>query len=1085
MPVVAAGEPPGCQPVARVVSIQGSLQIQRAGETSWTFVRQLDTVVCQGDLLRTGRTGRAALLLTPETVFRVQQNSTVAIRQSADETVVEYTLGDGLQEVSRTAPNPCGAGYFITRFPKKFRVLTPFINASVEGTEFLVALSCQSATVAVYEGKVTAKQIITANSAAFALSPGEQLTAGASEPAAVKLMVKPVDAVQWALYYPPLTQAANEEVAEQACSQAEDVARGQCILQRAEQRLRVGRVEEAEADLETLSSIAPNSGEPYALRSIIRVTKNDKADALALAERATKLSPDSPRAWMALSYAYQASFDLEKASEAARQAAKVAASSSTAQARVAELLMSLGRITEAEKAAREAVSANPADARAHMVLGFVHLAQIDTKAAREDFLAAIERDSSEPLARLGLGLAIIRDGDLKAGREQIEIAVVLDPTNSLIRSYVGKAYYEENTEERDRLAQNQFALAKQLDPNDPTPWYYQAILDDAENRPAEALVNLQNSSARNDERSVYRSRLMLDQDAAARSASQAKIYNELGLSQLGLIAATTSLQQDPASAPAHRFLADVYATLPRHEIARASELLQAQLRQPLGAPPLQAQLANDFLLQSSLFGPMSIGLNEFSPLFLSDQLGLQAYGTLGNHDTYGEQIIVSGVRGPLSFSFSQLDSSTQGYRPNNDSSARQFDAFIQAQPNLSTSFQIEVTRSRGNSGDLTSTFDPTAFATNQHRDEALDTFRIGARYAIDPASDVLLSIIRQERSSSVLIDDVFFPATLGTDQDSWKAEIQYLNQANRAKLITGASHFEGRTTESVTVADFFSDQVTSSPSHNNAYGYLYFSTSPSLPEVQLGLSYDNLVSRDSGHREQWNPKLGLLWRPTPPLTLRAAAFQVLKRRINSDQGLEPTQVAGFNQYFDDANGTKSTVYGLGADLRLALNISAGIQGTARDLTVPYTQGSNVFFVAQDENQVMAYLYWLPSKRISLALQPLFQHVTNGSTFKQIDLNSLPLTARVFLPNGLSFAASLTGVWERGTFSGLNGDYQGSSNFTLVDAELDYRLPRRIGTLSVLGKNLTDTKFQFQEIDLFSQARYVPSRTILVRLSIRL
>ena len=44
------------------------------------------------------------------------------------------------------------------------------------------------------------------------------------------------------------------------------------------------------------------------------------------------------------------------------------------------------------------------------------------------------------------------------------------PANSLIRSYVGKAYYEENTKERDKLAGTQFGLAKQLDPKDPTTW---------------------------------------------------------------------------------------------------------------------------------------------------------------------------------------------------------------------------------------------------------------------------------------------------------------------------------------------------------------------------------------------------------------------------------------------------------------------------------------------------------------------------------------------------------------------------------------------------------------------------------------
>jgi hypothetical protein len=77
------------------------------------------------------------------------------------------------------------------------------------------------------------------------------------------------------------------------------------------------------------------------------------------------------------------------------------------------------------------------------------------------------------MPRLGLGLAIIRDGDLKAGREQIEIAVALDPTNSLTRSYVGKAYYEENTKARPARRHPIGPLT--TDPKDLTPWFYDAV----------------------------------------------------------------------------------------------------------------------------------------------------------------------------------------------------------------------------------------------------------------------------------------------------------------------------------------------------------------------------------------------------------------------------------------------------------------------------------------------------------------------------------------------------------------------------------------------------------------------------------
>ena len=48
-----------------------------------------------------------------------------------------------------------------------------------------------------------------------------------------------------------------------------------------------------------------------------------------------------------------------------------------------------------------------------------------------------------------------------------------------------------------------------------------------------------------------------------------------------------SVNTDPTDFSGHRFLADTYAALPRHEIARVSELLQSQLLQPINITPIQ------------------------------------------------------------------------------------------------------------------------------------------------------------------------------------------------------------------------------------------------------------------------------------------------------------------------------------------------------------------------------------------------------------------------------------------------------------------------------------------------------------------
>jgi len=58
-----------------------------------------------------------------------------------------------------------------------------------------------------------------------------------------------------------------------------------------------------------------------------------------------------------------------------------------------------------------------------------------------------------------------------------------------------------------------------LDPNDPTSWLYSALDHEQHNRINEAIRDLEQSQELNDNRSLYRSDLLLDQDRAVRSAN--------------------------------------------------------------------------------------------------------------------------------------------------------------------------------------------------------------------------------------------------------------------------------------------------------------------------------------------------------------------------------------------------------------------------------------------------------------------------------------------------------------------------------------------------------------------------------------
>src|SRR5262249_34658981 len=272
------------------------------------------------------------------------------------------------------------------------------------------------------------------------------------------------------------------------------------------------------------------------------------------------------------------------------------------------------------------------------------------------------------------------------GSRDLEAAASLDPNNALIRSYLGKAYYEEK---RTGLDEREYAVAKGLDPKDPTPWFYDAIAKQTTNRPVEALQDAQKSIELNNNRAVYRSRLLLDSDLAARSASLARIYSDLGFQELALVEGWKSVNTDPSNFSAHRFLADSYSILPRHEIARVSELLQSQLLQPINITPIQPRLAESNLFLISAGGPGALSFNEFNPLFNRDGVAIQASGLFGEHNTFGGEGVVAGIYKKFSFSVGGSHFNTDGFRKNSDQKDDIVNVFAQLELTPQTSIQAE------------------------------------------------------------------------------------------------------------------------------------------------------------------------------------------------------------------------------------------------------------------------------------------------------------------------------------------------------------------------------------------------------------
>lgn len=1074
-----AAEP--CNPAAgQVASVEGKIEIQRGVDGRWMAAKLKDTL-CEGDSLRAAERSRATIALANQAVFRIDQNSTIRltnISNKPEERSFLKLLKGAIQSFSRK--------------PRQFEVSTPYLNGTIEGTEFVIRVTENQTILTVFEGTVRAAN----EQGTVSVPSGQSVAADAGKAPQPRTMVRPRDAAQWSLYYPPVLAAGD----------AKDQN-----LQQAAQSLSVGRIDNARTEIDKALSQDPKSGVALALRSIIHVVQNDKAQALVDANQAVALSPDASSPRIALSYAQQAHFQIPQARDTLLEAVKRQPEDALAWARLAELQLMLGNRDRAVEAAQKATALAPDLARTQITLGFVALTEFRTDDAKAVFERAINLNSADPLPRLGLGLARISAGKLEEGRRDLEVAVALDGNSALLRAYLGKAYFDEKRRVLDR---EQFAIAKDLDPLDPTAFLYDAIRKQTENQPVDALHDVEDAIERNDNRAAYRGRLLLDKDRAARGTSLARVYSDLGFVELGINESTKSLALDPADASAHRFLSDAYQNVRRREIARVSELLQAQMLQDVNITPVQPSLSETSLNVVTLGGPANAGFNEFTPLFQRNQAqgNVAVFG--GNNSTVGGEAVVSATQDRYSVSVGAFTYRTDGWRLNNGLEQQVYNAFMQAAITDKLNVQAEFMRRKSTEGDLAFNFDPDEFSTLNTKEREQYSARIGLRYSPSPFTHILLSAIHGNYEEQPDYTNLSFPPYVETDMTKTRLkgnqiEGQVLHQESRFNLIVGAAHTRSDRRDQFNYAFInpgdpfdpfnFIDTSTYVEGLKQPRGYVYSNINV-LPSLKwtVGASYD-AYEEGTLEVDSFNPKLGVQWDVNNNLRFRAAGFKVVKPALVNNRTLEPTQVAGFNQLFDDINGTKSERYAVGADLRLSRNLAAGAETSVRKLEEPTFDGFifDWIFEKREEQFHRLYLNWTPTARLAVRTELVSDRYeseagpsTDGGLPELVKTVSLPIGVTYFDPSGIFIGFTATAVDQeviRNSF--FTPVASGDDQFTVLDAVVGYRFSGRRGIASLGVMNLFDRKFNYQD-DSYREFRtepsvgpYFPVRTVMGRVSL--
>jgi tetratricopeptide (TPR) repeat protein len=1030
---------------ADVVGVEGAVALRRTGTTAWLPAME-HAQLCFGDTIRSESFSRATVVLPDNSMLRLDELTTI-------------TLDDPPSGLGTVVNMLLGALHIMSRDPRALTITTPHVNAGLEGTEFdiRIAENKPETEVAVLEGKVR-----VTNASGIVSVPSGNVAAATANGVPVITPARAVDLMRWASYYQPLF--AGELPSPSREPTAAESADPAFFALRAAARLRYGRLDDASTDLASLRTLAPSHALGYALESVIELARGDQAAALASAQRAHTADASSVPALLALAYAQQEGVDLDAAASSIDAALKLEPDNALVYARQAELALARNESKAALASAERATSLDENFAGGYAVLGFIRFSAADIEQAIRAFERSIDLDQSAPLPRLGLGLALIAQGERTAGRREIEIAATLDPADGLIRAYLGKTY---DAEHRDKLTDSQIALSKDLHPLDPTGWLYEALGTRSDNRPVGGLESLLEASARNGDRAPFRSRLFLDGDLATRSSgANSRVYRELGFEQLGLLEAMDATAADPADYAGHRLQSGLYSQRAGGEVARVGEVLIANLLEPATLVPIQPQLSQPALFIADSVGPSEIATTELSPLFTENGLRFRGSIVSGANQTYGDDIAIGGLHGRTSFSIGQYRWTTDGFRENNDIDHRIANAEIKFRATPSTTLSAELRSTEIEKGDLQLRFDPALYLPSRIHDDT-DSVRLGVGHRHGDSDTVIATILALDSSSHFSLA----PFDIATDLRGHGVDLQEIHRGENWRLLTGLAY--AQRSEDRQSGSFGGSQLLDLE-QSALYAYAHIDLSRSLL-LTVGASADTF---DGGEidDQKVNPKLGMVWRASSRVTLRAAYFETLEGTLATSKEapqprLEPTEIAGFTQFLFASNGERSSASGVGVDLEVTPRSFTGVELAQRRVDYYALQQSGTFGKrARDETQDRAYIYWTPTQKMSLSAEYQYDRFLDDGArygFTEMRTQRLPVELRYFGVQGLTAGVRASFVHQEGDFlmtTPFPPHPGGEDTFTVVDLSLGYRLPKRRGVLSLNIDNAFDEAFHFQDID---------------------
>lgn len=1055
----------------KLLKMKGHAEYSLAGRDEW-LPPQIGHSFCNGDKVRTGGNGQVALLMADETLIQLTRNSLFIFKDVAPTSgwnrIREVFPAKNEKTKKSTYGLDKGEMWLLNKnHGADIDVQTPAITAALRGTEFTIVVTDDGlSTVKIQEGMV---QVANAHGALM-VSSGEEAFARPGEAPQKRMMIEPENAVQWTILLPSLKDLKLPLDDQPAQDIMNLLSMGDLSLAR--QRLSALLAWQSKTVLRELMAI-------------IALASGDGETALHEAGQAAALAPGDAMPWVIRAYALQAAFALPEALDAVDKALALEPDNVTALVVRGRLLFGMGHTSEAKETIRLALNIAPENGDVNTLHGFIVFAERSEREAEVAFRRAIAADASLAEPHLGLGLLAMRQGKEDEALEEISAAVLLEPRRALHRSYWAKILYQLH---RQQKALDVLDISQKIDSRDPTPDLYRAIIYRDLRQPGLAIAAFNEAIRKNDNRAVYRSRLLLDRDLAVKNVDLSLMYDQLGLLSWARKKATTSIRDDYTNASAHLFYAGTLTGGDGRSWSRNSENLLARLLMPANANTF-----NTF--------------NDYTTFFERPAFEADYSFTLGSQGTVNQDMMAFGAlpAANLSYSVGYMPHATDGWQEGYFNRSRSLVGYAKWDVTPSCGLMASAARTsltQGGRNAPRNEYDAPP-EPRDSQESANNKYEVGYHFTVQPGAELLLHAAKVRDNEGILAyGQTIFPLPgirltpfkkVRLSPDYLLLQGEFIKRQGAHQFILGGFYnkpsgngfYEDLIEIGPPPTVFSLQQTVFDDSSRMITGYLY-----DIWQIRRHLTLDAAlytdhlrkaeVISDDMRRREWSmdelgPRLGLVWTPFAGHSFHAVAFRAMLPLYGDT--FAPADVAGVSVH---RNGQTGTVTEEG-DLVWEYEFGRGLLSNTlfsygRRYNEPAASGELQGWLSRGGG-LRSTLEILLGEMAGLAFNYRFDKIGDSNSALVRDEHFIAATLSWMNSLGFSFRAT-----ESYRSIGFDSQVLGHEDILLTDLRLGYDFPGKRGALQIQVNNLFDERFNWLTDTFVTEGR-VPAREASVTLNL--